>query len=262
MKKSFLFFILMIILYSCTTINSPQEPTVLTEYALIKMDDSLLNKIIVSPLLDSVCRDYSNYTETVLFYNTDTLCLSNSQVSQYVSSELIDFANQHLGIIGTNPYTKLDNGYVLVNWKWKHFHPMVADWIVANHINKKLEYYYSPNPNYNNGRVLNEKFYLIDEQWGNITNISWIWSISKRIELQRKEIRYISIKALDEYRGSQSAMQRGEYYMNVLNAFSLYSSDIKKYKEYIILCDSMENIYINTLNKMIRNNDFDKYYNK
>lgn len=230
------------------------------EIAIIKLDESQLHKTMVSPFLYTIERDKDYYT--VLSYSTDSLFIVNSQVQDGLwEKDLVRFAQDKLHILGTNPYIVLNNGYAVVNWRWRQFHPIAADWIHINGSDSTQHIYqYSPYPGYNNGMTTNEQFYLLDERWEGLTDLHHIWSSKDGQLIEKPEIRYVQIRKLDAYRKDTidpnlltGDIQKWEF----LPIAKCYNTTGALLDEYTQLYDSIENVYVSVLNDIIKDEKFD-----
>ena len=262
--KTYCICLLCAVFTSCNTSNSPtmgnEETAILSEYAVIKLDESYRNKILVSPLLHSLIKNQKTNYVTFLSYSKDTLVLPNTQFDKamHLNNVMVDFFQDQLKLTGTSPYISLEGGYVIVDWKWRHFHPIAADRIYAISDDLEQDYMsYSPYPNYNNGAISNEKFYLLDKTWSELDNLRNVWSVDVGKLITKPIVRYITIDKLDKYRRDSDNVK--------ITGLQLYDA-YKKSKEGTDVCnkfiargDSLEAIYVETLNKMIKAGDFETF---
>ena len=259
MKSVYLLWLvlLLISISSCDNPQPPIEPDSSAEYAVIKIDSALFNNIIVSPILRSISWGEHTKYNTVLVYNEDTLALPNTQAYEngYNPHDgMIKFFQDHLKLTGTSPYIQLEGGYAIVDWKWRTYHPIAADWIYITIDSHKLPDGYSPYWRYNE----NEKFYLLDKKWSELTDLREMWLTAEVDLFNRPEIIYISIEKIDSYRGESSGvitdgLKLSKVYREYLdNGINACNTLISKY-------DSLETIFVETLNEMIRKNVLDSY---
>lgn len=253
----YLLAIIGIVVIGCSRSNEVEEPKAQTsisedtvlpkKLAIIKLPSELQNQVFVSPIVDSVVLDTKTYNYTL--YYDDGLVLCNPT---RLDSALSDFATTYLKIVGTNPYIVLDNGYIIVDWKWSHFQPLSGGFRYALYSNAYHAY-----PGYSIGTrpVINETYYVLSMNWQDISDLTSIWSIDEGTLIQKPEIRYITLKDIVKYADSQ------EEYLEPCDLFTLYrlyEKDSEQCSKSVIEYDKAQSFYVKTLNRMINNNDFEK----
>lgn len=253
-----------IVCMSCES-DSPQpsvEPTLKDQLAVIQLPAEMLEYVLVAPIVDSCVVDFSNYNLNTLYYGNG---LVPANPTAY-DTLLADFARTQLSITGTNPYIVLDNGYVVVDWKWTYFiplsgtyrYPIYAHPRVYNH--RQTQQAYSTNPYYLNGTLANEEYYLLPVQWQELTNLTTIWSLENGQRIVNPEVRYINFKDLESYNNNQTSYKELSQRLCDFNSiYNLYRQDTVGFKVVIENFDQLQNSYVATINQMINNNEFDKW---
>lgn len=230
--------------------------------AIIKLSAEMQNKIFVSPMVDSAYIDINN--NITLFYK-DELALNNPTE---LDKELADFAEKELHIVGTSPYLLLDNGYAIIDWKWSQFHPLSGEVRRPLYINEKPVtcIAYSTN-RFFNIKIENEAYYLLNTGWETLKTLSSTWGIDEGTLIERPEIRYINFIKIEEYGNYKKSIKdinkkynvgySSGWHFNDLRL--LHSNDkdaaIQLTQEY----NNLQSSYVETLNEMIKNDDFNKY---
>ncbi|MBR1809738.1 MAG: hypothetical protein IJ776_10190 [Paludibacteraceae bacterium] len=294
MKRNFLFFLVAgaMMCFACNVQvvnpNPPEEtrtnsqtvePTegdegIYPELAVIRLTQDMQERVFVSPIVDHIKKleyirkdsaDGKTYTWDAwqggdsLIY-TDTLALCNTQFGlPYVT-----FARQQLNITGTNPYILLKNGYAVIDWKWGMFHALSGEAIMARHWMPFGGNHYSTNSYYYNGTLANEEYYLLDLKWEELNDITSVWKMEEGTKIDKPEVRYIELRKLEEYGNAESGYIDiyNKYWVADLNlhyAQIKYSGDAKAGEAFVKDVDSLQTFYVETLNKMIENNDIEKY---
>lgn len=253
-----------VVCVSCES-DSPQtivEPTPENQLAVIQLPAEMLKYVFVAPIVDSCVVDFSNNNLNTLYYGNG-LVLSNPTTYDTL---LADFARTQLDLTGTNPYIVLDNGYILIDWKWTYFqplsgtyrYPIYADPTVYNH--RQTQQAYSTNPYYLNGTLANEEYYLLPVQWQELTNLTTIWSLENGQRVENPEVRYINFKDLESYSNNQTSYKELSQLLCDFNSiYNLYLQDTVGFKVVIENFDQLQNSYVATINQMINNNEFDKW---
>ena len=262
--------LLFVLCSSCRHTNPPSpyiprpDEAVEPQFALIKMSPELQNHVFVSPIIDSVVVDYVNpipNLNTLYYGNGLVLCNPTSQ-----DSMLADFAQKQLKILGTSPYVLLDNGYAIVDWKWTRFQPLSGDLRRVLYSspkiydNKMAQAAYSTNFNYLNGSLANEEYYLLPINWQDVTDLLSIWSLESATKIDKPEVRYINLKDIEKYGNYAesfrwSCFEGGDFnliYLKYFHELEYVDANAKK-------LDSVQAAYVQTLNQMINNNDFEKW---
>lgn len=240
-------------LTSCEHTNTlnPTETAVEPQLTLIKLSQDMLNKVFVSPIVDSVLIDHTQGNLYTLYYGEGlVLCNPTKQ-----DSVLADFAAARLNILGISPYVQLDNGYVLVHWKWTRFHPLSGAFRKTRCNNS----YYSTNAYYMNGRIANEGYYVLPINWDEITILRTIWPNKEGIAIDKPELRYVNIADIEKYGAYQESSKRYFEENDLYRMYNLYVKDSGIFETQIQKMDVLQQSYVETLNQMIKNRDFEKW---
>lgn len=268
MKKllCILFVGLFIIFTACDNTNPPSptpEPTIESQLALIKMPPEMLNKVFVSLVVDSVIVDYANSIPNLnTLYYGDGLVLCNPTNQD---SLLAEFAQSQLNITSSSPYILLNNGYILIDWRWSRFQPLSGAFRnvlyyqpqIINH--KSSQNAYSTNFYYLNGTLANEEYYVLPLQWNELKSLTTIWNVEEGQRIEKPEVRYINIKDIEKYGNCQKS---GVDYFDendLTNMYVLYSKDPNHFEFHINECNKWQALYVDILNQMIENNEFEKW---
>ena len=205
MKKTFKLlqvFAIIAALSSCGNTNPPDEvPS--EQLVIIKMTPELQEHVFVSPIVDSVIiTDINSYYKYRLFYG-DGLVLCNPTKDDSICS---DFIQSQFQILGTSPYILLEDGYAIIDWKWRNFHPlfgalretMAHD---AHIVEYRYNYItiYTTNAKYLNGAIENEEYYLLPIHWNEIKDLNNIWRIEEGRKIEKPEIQRINCAEIEKY---------------------------------------------------------------
>lgn len=250
MKSNFLIMaVLSVILVACGSDPEPYHPT--SSLVIVKVDESWKDGIVVSPIAVSVKSAGMNAVgaSSVLMYD-DSLALSN--VSMF-THDCLNFAQDDLRILEVSPYIPLVNGYAMISWKWRYFISFAAPYVLAE--DGRTFSYMRVN---NNGRVENEEFYHIPTDYANLADLKQKWAFADGENITRPEVWYLTPKKLDKYRNKsfKSMYKKGP---DMLQAFKTYQNNAEDGMAYARMCDSIENIYVATLNDMITKNELEKW---
>ena len=250
------------------------DERIYTELAIVKLTPEMQEHVFVTPIVDHIRKleyirkdstDGKTYTWDAwhggdsLIY-TDTLSLCNTQFGQlYVA-----FAQQQLGLTGTSPYIMLENGYAIIDWKWSLFHALSGETIQTRNWMPLGGNHYSTNSYYYNGTLANEEYYLLSIKWEELKDITSVWKVEEGTKIDKPEIKYITLKKLEEYGQAElSYMDIYNKYMasdlNLHYAQMKYSNNTEEGEAFINDVDRLQSFYVETLNKMIENNDIEKY---
>lgn len=257
-----------ILCISCTNTNPPQqegEPVPESQLALILFPQEQLDYVFVSPIVDSVVIDYNTNINTL--YYLDGLVLCNPT---YDDSIFTEFAQKQWSLAGTNPYVILDNGYALVDWKWSHFHPLsgsprsVLYWNPEIYVNMATQPGYTTNSYYMNGTLENEEYYLLSIKWQELTNLGIIWNMSEGTKIDKPEVRYVNLKDVEQYGINHNNPNDIDKNYNttagdIRCVYNLYLRDSTLLEDFVAKWDKQQAIYVETLNQMIKNKDFEKW---
>lgn len=265
--KVLLIFSFAVVLCSCDRSNNPSpdpDPAVNAQLAIIKLSQEMQGRIFVSPIVDSIVVDYQNPVPNLnTLYYSDKLVLFNPTKQD---SLLAEFAQSKLNLVGTNPYILLQNGYAIIDWKWMNFQPLSGAFRrvlysspqIYSH--KRAQESYSTNFYYLNGSLENEKYYLLYVQWHELTDLASIWSLSAGEQIDKPEIRYINLKDIEGYGAYQKSFQTlYPYFEDLLSLYNIFAQNETTFDQYVEDLDKMQSAYVQTLNQMINNNDFETW---
>ena len=259
MKNTFYYFIIgtiCAIFVSCSksepepSVEYPPEPSPEAQIAIIHLSPEMHNRVFVSPVVDSIQLDNAGKYRT-LFYDT-LLALSNTQMGH----KAISYAEEQLGILGSNPYIMLDADYAIVDWKWAMFHPLSGEVISARYSTSYAGNSYAINP----GSITNEKYYLLDMAWSDLKDLKKTWKLPEGTSVEKPQVMFINLKKIEEYGNSQMsrANLRDKYStteMSVREAYMLFCKDKNTASDYVKSCNELQDYYILTLKEMIKNNN-------
>lgn len=259
--KKYLFLIIFslacVILYSCENTKSPSPGDELApeKLTIIKLPSEMNASVFVSPIVDSVVLDYS--TDTYTLYYGDSLVLCNPTESNAI---LADFAKEHLGIVGTNPYIQINEEYAIIDWKWAHFHPLSGAYRIALYSN------YHTLPGYGIGTrpVENEEYYLLPVFWEDLSDLTSKWRMQDGERIKKPEILYIWLSEIEKYGDYQSTHidMIKKYHItpnDFRSTYNLYSRDPAACDDFIDEYNRLQSSYVKTLNEMIKNGDLEKW---
>ena len=228
------------------------EPLPEAQIAIIHLSPEMHNRVFVSPVVDSIQVDNAGKYHT-LFYDT-LLALSNTQMGH----KAISYAEEHLDILGSNPYIMLDADYAIIDWKWAMFHPLSGESISARYSTSLAGDSYAINPVY--GSITNEKYYLLDMAWSDLKDLKKTWKLPEGTSIDKPQVMFINLKKIEEYGNSQMsrANLRDKYStmeMSVREAYTLFCKDKNTANDYVKSCNELQDYYILTLKEMIKNNN-------
>lgn len=265
--KVLLIFSFAVVLCSCDRSNNPSpdpDSAVNAQLAIIKLSQEMQGRIFVSPIVDSIVVDYQNPVPNLnTLYYSDKLVLFNPTKQD---SLLAEFAQSKLKLVGTNPYILLQNGYAIIDWKWMNFQPLSGAFRrvlysspqIYSH--KRAQESYSTNFYYLNGSLENEKYYLLYVQWHELTDLASIWGLSAGEQIDKPEIRYINLKDIEGYGAYQKSFQTlYPYFEDLLSLYNIFAQNETTFDQYVEDLDKMQSAYVQTLNQMINNNDFETW---
>ena len=261
MKNKFYYFIIgtiCAILISCDkpdpepASESTSEPIPEAQIAIIHITPEMRNRVWVSPVVDSIQMDNAGKYYT-LFYDT-LLALSNTQVGH----NAISFAEEQLGILGSNPYIMLDDNYAIIDWKWAMFHPLSGEFIIARHKTVLAGDAYSTNPGYCS--ITNEKYYLLESAWSDLKDLKKTWKLTEGTNIEKPQVMFINLSKIEEYGNLQMnrANLRDKYStteISVRKAYTLFCRDKNTASDYVKSCNELQDYYILALKEMIKNNN-------
>ncbi len=235
------------------SVEYPPEPFPEAQIAIIHLSPEMHNRVFVSPVVDSIQEDNAG-TYRTLFYDT-LLALSNTQMGH----KAISYAEEQLGILGSNPYIMLDNSYAIIDWKWAMFHPLSGEYISTRYWDAFAGDAYSTNPEYS-PFITNEKYYLLDMTWSDLKDLKKTWKLPEGTSIEKPQVMFINLKKIEEYGNSQMsrANLRDKYSttnISVREAYTLFSKDKNTASEYVKSCDELQDFYVSTLKEMIKNGD-------
>jgi len=241
-----------------TIVSMPaKEP----QLALIKISPEIQKLVFVSPIVDSVVIDYSQTNLATLYYGGD-LVFCNPTIPDSILS---DFAQTQLKITGTNPYILLENGYAIIDWKWANFHPLsgaVRRTLYSSseiYDNKVLLSAYTTNPDFFNGTLANEEYYLLPNNWQNVTDLREKWPLAEGTRIEKPEVRYVYIKDIENYGDYTESFKYYFFDFDLYYIYVKFLRDPSTSSTHVEKLDSVQSVYVKTLNQMINNNDFEKW---
>lgn len=232
---------------ACSPVVEP-IPGVLDDAVIIKMDKKWKGGLIVSPVILSAEIEKTHYCTLLTYGDSLALCNVHLQDLPYA-----DFATKELDVLKYSPYVWLNDEYAIIHWRWRYFFSMASPLIYA--LNNTI---FSAVPDVNGRPIANQKFYFLETDYRELTNLRQQWSLSLGQEIPQLELRHISWKALDEYRGVLDKDHPGVYENMFYIGYSTFQMSSNEVDNYEHKCDSLEAIYVATLKKMISNNDLDK----
>ena len=257
MKNKFFYFIIGTMCAMLISCNKPDpepaaEPIPEAQIAIIHISPEMHNRVFVSPVVDSIQMDNAGKYYT-LFYDT-LLALSNTQVGH----NAISYAEDQLGILGSNPYIMLDDNYAIIDWKWAMFHPLSGEYITARYKTALAGDAYSTNPGYCS--ITNEKYNLLELAWSDLKDLKKTWKLTEGTSIEKPQVMFINLSKIEEYGNSQMsrANLRDKYStteMSVRMAYTLFSKDKNTAREYVKSCNELQDYYVLTLKEMIKNNN-------
>lgn len=282
--KTLLFCAVIALCTSCKKadeLRSEPEPRVDEEIAIIKISPEMLDYVFVSPILDSIKEKmtfdsvgnkmrYEN-TEVILYY-ADSLALYTITERR---KELAECVKSSIDIIGKNPYILLKNGYVIIDWKWTHFHPLsgasIEPLYYSYDFKNHFRDFYTTNHNYYNGSANNEEYYIIPTKWNEISDLSQKWGKNEGVLVEKPEVRWIKVKRFQEYRDLMK--QKGtkfkcddvperdiwERYSYLRESFPINFCNYFDDEANVEKQNKLQDYCIETLNLMIENNDFETW---
>lgn len=251
------------IVFSACNVNQPEPPDegIKEQLALIKLSPEMRDYVFVSPIVDSCVVDYSNHNLNTLYFG-DGLVLCNPTKEDSI---LAEFAQSQLRIVGTSPYILLDNGYAIIDWKWSRFQPLSGDFrsTLFNsskiYNNKRAQEEYSTNFYYFNGTLENEEYYLLPIKWQELSDLTTIWSLQEGQRITKPEVRYVNLEDIEKYGNYQESFKQYFEENSLQRMYIQYSISPEDFMSAIKKYNGFQSSYVNTLNQMIINNDFDKW---
>lgn len=238
------------------------EPIIKDQLVVMRLSSEMYENVIVSPIVDSIRVDYSNGNVYTLYYD-DSLALCNLSKLDTILSE---FAQTQLNIIGTSPYVVLNNGFVIIDWKWSYFIPLSGAYRDVRYISHDINAprSYSTNGHYLNGDLANEEYYLLSIKWPNLKKLISCWDIKEGKSVHKPEMYYIALGDIEKYGNCQANYSdvSKKYNLTIFDlhsTYKLYTLDADKYKTYVKECDNLQAQYVEVLNQMINNNDLETW---
>ena len=247
---------LIVLVLSCGNTNQPSNGGDYVpddQLAIIKMTPDLQEHVFVSPIVDSVFRDYSDNSCTLYLGDSLVLCSPN-----HTDSALAEFVISRLGILGTSPYVSLEDGYAIIDWKWARFHPLSGEFrntrnCYVNLLTNMIEGY-STNTYYLNGDLKNEEYYLLPIKWNELKDLNAMWSIDEGQHIEKPEIWYITTKDIESY-GKMNMSSRELPFLDLYRIYTFYNTDEAMYQK----LDMLQASYVEALKQMIKNKNFDTW---
>ena len=259
--------ILIFVLSSCDIGSFPTFVDEISseQLAIIIITPELQQQVLVSPIVDSIITNNNSYYKYTLSYG-DGLVLCNPTRSDSIYS---DFIQSQFKLLGTNPYILLGYGYAIIDWKWRHFHPLFGATRQSKAYDAPREEYsrnylpvYNTNGHYLNGAIANEEYYLLSMQWTEISDFNTIWAMEEGRIIEKPEIQYINCTEIEKFGDFTTSIRdiRIKYglyiYDDVLAEYTLYSQDSVMYSNFVAEMDKLQSMYIETLDQMIKNKCF------
>jgi len=241
----------------CTSCKKADEPSVeepadiilSPKLAIIKMFPEMQKYILATLVVDSVTTDAKSLISTLHY--CDSISLFNPTETEV---KLAEFAQSKLGILGTKPYILLDNGYAIVDWKWTHYQALSGEFREVLFWTPLAGKYYSTI----HSQILNEEYYLLNETWESLTDLSQVWQLDDGAKMQKPEIRVISLERLSKYNNKLDA-EKHKYIFDLIDVYSLYIQNPANIDNYIKERNSYQQLCVDVLNQMIENNDFEAW---
>lgn len=165
----------------------------------------------------------------------------------------------------------MDDGYAIIDWKWRHFHPLFGTTRQATSYDaQSVDYhsncdtYYNTNESISNGAIANEEYYLLSIHWNEITNLNAIWRMEDGRKIEKPEIRSIKCSEIEKYGDYTTTISniRKKYKIDIFDGvmaeYYLYSQNMETYINFVNEMELLQSMYVETLNQMINNKYFDK----
>lgn len=262
------FLVIVMLFPSCGNSNQPSSGDYMPEIqlAVIKMPAEAYKQVFVSPIVDSVVVDFSALNLNTLFYRDSLALCAPTQEDTILS----DFAQSQLNLLGTNPYVILDNGYAIIDWKWSHFHPLSGAIRNVLYCSPVIYDHKRANPGYStnrhrNGTLANEEYYLLPLGWQELKTLTSTWALKEGERIEKPEVRYINLTDIEKYGNYKITHKEIRQKYNTENDLhsvrNLYVRDAAMFVDYVEVCDKLQSSYVQTLNQMINNNDFENDHN-
>ena len=242
---------------------SEAEPMVDYELAIIEMTPEMQENIFVMPIVDSLHWNY-NIASTTLYYG-DGLALCSPS---YTDTILSDFAQNELGLLGTSPYIMLEEGYVIIDWKWAHFHPLSGELRGVRYPSKYSSMnVFSTSCNYLNSLNVNEEYYELPLKWTDLKSLAQIWKMGEGQRITKPIVHHIIAKDIEKYGNLETTFLdiQSEYHgYRILDLYhtylNIYKNDEYVFHSYVTKIDRLQEAYVETLNQMIRTKNFELWH--
>lgn len=228
------------------------------QLTIIKMTPELQDRILVTPIVDSVEILRPSY-EKKLYY-ADVLALCNLTHHDTLLAEL---AQSEYDLVGSSPYILLEDGYAIIDWKWGYFHPLSGQLRSAVHA-KNFDGIYAYRSNID-AEIYNEVFYLLPIHWKELTSLTAKWDMATGTKTDDLITYHIKVKNIESYGNLNTSFfnvqtQYG-FDPSVLSLNAIYEmADKEQALAYRKALDELQNEYVKTLNLMIQNKDLDSWY--
>lgn len=232
---------------------SEAEPMVDYELVILEMTPEMREQVMVMPLVDSLKR--RDYIYVTLYYrDVLSLCNPNSR-----DSTLAEFAQNELDILGKSPYILLDSDYVVIDWKWEYFHPLGGNFHDVLYPTNGLGHeHYCTNGYYANADIVNEKYYLLPTKWNELTSFNHIWNLEEGVQISKPKVHYVKVKDIEQYGHYQTKYGViNQRYPDLYYIHYMYKNSNEWYQSYVKDMNMLQSYYVETLNQMIKENDFE-----
>ena len=257
MKKVLSMSLCAIIIFASCTTNAPDYARALdNRFPIIKLTHNLQNQVLVTPIVDSIIWDYSSCVHQLCY--GDGLVLCNPNITDSI---LAAFLQSKFNICGTSPYIILDEEFAIIDWKWSMFHPLSGTNRRTQYISKSLHNSYSINSYYS---ISNEEYYLLPTNWTELENLTNIWRMEEAQHIDKPQILYINFKDIENY-GNIKKSSKIKYdllYYDMLWVYNLYKEENDNFNNYVEEMNILQDCYVETLKRMIKNGDLDKWKQK
>lgn len=274
MKKLYfmgVFALVSIMTIGCSNPNEIEEPNTNSPISvdtvpsrtlsIIKLPSEIQDLVFVTPIVDSIVLDTKAYNLT-LYYDKGLVLYNPTQLGE----DIAEFAKTYLNIVGTSPYIILDNGYAIVDWKWSYLQPLSGASRDALYPYRNVQFpnsdtlhsntYIVPSYSVYSYPITNEQYYVLNIRWDELTDLSMVWDPQEGNLIETPELRFISLDDVKRYADSQDAYREPPYLESL---YSMYKNNPAECATVIEEADKAQAFYVETLNRMIHNNDFEQW---
>lgn len=223
--------------------------------SIIKLPLEIQDLVFVTPIVDSIVLDAKTYNIT-LYYDNGLVLYNPTQSGE----DLSKFALTYLNLAGSSPYLILDNGYAIVDWKWSYFQPLSGAYRDALYPYRDVldQNAYNIWPSYSvyGYPITNEQYYVLNLRWDELSDLSVVWDLQEGNLIETPELRSIRIDDIKLYADEQESYPEPS---DLQSLYRLYTTDTVKCRKAVDEYDKSQAYYVEILNRMINNNDFDKW---